>query len=67
MSVEQVVIRKLRLLPPEKQQQVLDFMESLAHQPLDAVSEKQECRFLSESALQKDWLGPEEEAAWQDL
>ncbi len=26
-----------------------------------------ETAFLSESALAKDWLGPEEDRAWQDL
>jgi Protein of unknown function (DUF2281) len=29
MSVEQLVIEKLRLLPPQKQQEVLDFVEFL--------------------------------------
>jgi len=29
MSVEQAVIEKLRVLPPERQQEVLDFVESL--------------------------------------
>lgn len=31
MSVEQLVTEKLRLLPPEKQQEVLDFVEFLEH------------------------------------
>jgi hypothetical protein len=29
--------------------------------------EKLEITLLSESSLQKDWLKPEEEEAWQDL
>lgn len=29
MNIEQAVIEKLRLLPPEKQQEVLEFAESL--------------------------------------
>jgi mRNA-degrading endonuclease RelE of RelBE toxin-antitoxin system len=29
MTVEQAVLEKLRELPPERQQEVLDFMESL--------------------------------------
>jgi hypothetical protein len=31
MSVEQLVLEKLRLLPLEKQQEVLDFVEFLQH------------------------------------
>lgn len=29
MNIEQTVVEKLKTLPPEKQQQVLDFVESL--------------------------------------
>ncbi len=29
MSIEQAVLEKLRVLPPEKQQEVLDFVEFL--------------------------------------
>lgn len=31
-SIEQTVVEKLRALPPEKQQEVLDFVESLEEQ-----------------------------------
>ncbi|MEB3294030.1 MAG: DUF2281 domain-containing protein [Synechococcales bacterium] len=67
MSIEQFVTGKLHLLPPEKQQEVLDFVEFLEQQILQETQEKlQPCR-LSESSLQKDWLRTEEEMAWQDL
>lgn len=67
MSIEQLVTEKLRQLPPQKQQEVLDFIEFLEHQILELNQEKLEINRLSESALQKDWLRPEEEAAWQNL
>lgn len=31
MGIEQTVLEKLRSLPPEKQQEVLDFVEFLQH------------------------------------
>lgn len=31
MNLEQVVIEKLRVLPPDKQQEALDFIEFLEH------------------------------------
>ncbi|NJO43245.1 MAG: DUF2281 domain-containing protein [Cyanobacteria bacterium RU_5_0] len=67
MNVEQLVTEKLRLLPPEKQREVLDFVEFLERKFLDARQDKLALSRLSESALQKDWLQPEEAAAWQDL
>jgi len=38
-----------------------------AQNPDDSVPEGLETYLLSESALAKDWLRPEEEEAWQDL
>lgn len=44
--------------------EVLDFVRFLkAKHP----QEKLEISILSESSLQKDWLSPEEDDAWQDL
>lgn len=31
MSSEEAILEKVRVLPPEKQQEVLDFVEFLAH------------------------------------
>jgi hypothetical protein len=43
---------------------VLDFVRFLkAKHP----KEKLEISILSESSLQKDWLSPQEDDAWQDL
>ena len=45
-------------------EKVLDFVRFLkAKHP----KEKLEISILSESSLQKDWLSPEEDDAWQDL
>ena len=43
---------------------MLDFIQFLQNK---RQQEKLEITLLSESSLQKDWLKPEEEAAWQDL
>ena len=32
MSIEEAVVERLKLLPPDKQQEVLDFVESLQRQ-----------------------------------
>lgn len=45
-------------------EEVLDFVHFLkAKHP----KEKLEISILSEFSLQKDWLGPEKDDAWQDL
>ncbi len=43
---------------------MLDFIQFLQNK---RQQEKLKITLLSESSLQKDWLKPEEEAAWQDL
>ena len=63
----------------EKKQLIIQELEQASDPVLDQVwtflkflksmqaQEHLEPAILSESALQKDWLRPEEEAAWQDL
>lgn len=42
MSIEQTVIEKLKTLPPEKQQEVLDFVDFLQNRTLDGESKNQD-------------------------
>jgi hypothetical protein len=38
MSIERTVLEKLRALPPDKQQEVLDFVEFLQHRVLERTA-----------------------------
>jgi hypothetical protein len=56
---------RLRRLPPDKLAVVFDFVSYLAdRQP---TSEALQTMLASEAVLSRDWLTPEEDAAWQDL
>jgi len=64
MQDKKVVIRELEALPEPLLQEVLDFVRFLKTR---ATQEKLDTAFLSETALGKDWLRPEEDEAWRDL
>ena len=55
----------LKKLPPEKLAEVLDFARFLAV-PRDEFGAV-ETMMASQHVLERDWLRPEEEAAWGDL
>jgi len=61
---KEMFVRELENLSPTFVQEVLDFVQFLKHKenqkPLETA-------LLSESALRKDWLRPEEDEAWQSL
>lgn len=59
-----VLWRETEGLPAPLLDEVLDFVRFLK---VKAASEKAETAILSESALEKDWLRPEEDEAWRDL
>ena len=44
-----------------------DYLVAVIRERNQRVSEGLETYLLSESALAKDWLRPEEDEAWQDL
>jgi len=56
---------RLRRLPPEKLQVVLDFVSDLAER--QPISEALETMLASEAVLGRDWNRPEEDEAWRDL
>ena len=64
MGEKEVVIREIDDLPRTLLQEVLDFVRFLKSK---SNQEKLETALLSETALGKDWLRPEEDEAWRDL
>jgi len=64
MDRKEALIREAENLPTVFLQEVLDFVQFLKDK---ATQENLETALLSESALRKDWLKPEEDEAWQGL
>ena len=64
MTPRDLILQELEHLPNYLLDQVLVFLRFLN---LEYGQDSLETALLSESALQKDWLLPEEEEAWQDL
>jgi Protein of unknown function (DUF2281) len=64
MTIKEKLLLEIEKVPEPLLQEVLDFLQFLQNK---RQQEKLEITLLSESSLQKDWLKPEEEAAWQDL
>ena len=65
IMLKEKIIQELEKLPEPLLQEILDFVQFL-----QAKSQKNkilEITMMSETSLQKDWLRPEEDAAWQDL
>ena len=59
---EKDIIAKLKELPLSYRQEILDFIDYL-----HLKMRKKETLYLSEKALSKEWLLPEEDEAWKDL
>ncbi|MFB6272529.1 MAG: DUF2281 domain-containing protein [Salinibacter sp.] len=57
------IVEQIERLPEELQREVLDFIEFLQHRAV----QRSESVLMSEDALAKDWLTPDEDAAWQEL
>jgi len=64
MNRKETLIRELEDLSAASLQEVLNFIQFLK---IKATQEHLETVLLSESALRKDWLRPEEDEAWQSL
>jgi hypothetical protein len=63
MSKRELIARELNRLPDTDVDKLLAFLRSLN----EAHAETAGPMFATESALAKDWLTPEEDAAWADL
>lgn len=64
MLPKEILHREIDSLPDEYAGEILDFVKYLKKK---YSKENMEVTLLSESSLQKDWLAPEEDEAWQDL
>lgn len=64
MTDRKAVVRDLEDMPEGLLSEVHDFIRFLKRR---AGRPKRETALLSEPALGKDWLRPEEDEAWQDL
>lgn len=63
MSTREVIARELERLPEEDLDKLLEFLRLLK----DAHAENVVSTIAAESALAKDWLTSEEDAAWASL
>lgn len=64
MTKREIVIKEVEQLPEGLLDELLEFLRYLSSQ---SPNGSWATAFASESALQKDWLKPEEDAAWQHL
>ncbi|HAX78872.1 MAG TPA: DUF2281 domain-containing protein [Cyanobacteria bacterium UBA11372] len=64
MSVKELLLNSLEQTPEFMLPELLDFLQFLK---MKHIQHNLEISILSESALGKDWLKPEEDEAWQDL
>ena len=63
MSKRELIVRELDRLPEPDLDRLLAFLRSLKQAHADTVVPT----LAAESALAKDWLTPEEDAAWASL
>ena len=63
MSKIEEVIEEMNGLPDPALAEVLDFLKHLKAR----VPHVDEATILAETSLRKDWLKPDEDAAWQHL
>lgn len=63
MSKRELVAQQLGRLSDQDLDRLLTFLRALAEEHLDASVST----MAAESALAKDWLAPEEDAAWASL
>lgn len=64
MTTKDLILKELAKTPDDALAVVLSFIQFLN---ATQAQETMETALLSESALGKDWLSPEEEDAWQHL
>ncbi len=64
LSIKQFIYKEIEQVPEPILVEVLDYLQFLK---LKHLNENLEVSILSESSLQKDWLKPEEDEAWQNL
>ncbi|MFM6203409.1 MAG: DUF2281 domain-containing protein [Dolichospermum sp.] len=65
MTIKEQITQELEKLPEPVLQEVFDFVQFLKTK--QQQKQMLEITIMSESSLAKDWLKPEEDAAWQNL
>ena len=65
MNYKEQIIQEIEHIPAPLLGEVLDFIQFLKQK--HPLPETWETALLSQSSLQKDWLTPEEDEAWQHL
>jgi hypothetical protein len=63
MGKKEIIVRELESVREEDFDALLGFVHSLKLRNAEAAVPA----LLAESSLMKDWLSPEEDAAWADL
>ncbi len=64
MTTREHILREIQKVPEAMLDEVLDFVVFLEAK---ISNNKAQLAVASESSLKRDWLKPEEEAAWQNL
>jgi hypothetical protein len=64
MNPKEAIIQAIEQLPASRLPDLLLFIQKLQE---ETAMEPWAGALMSESSLQKDWLLPEEDEAWQDL
>ena len=64
VEVKELIAKEIEKIPEQYLEDVLDFISFLEAK---AVREGIETALASETSLNKDWLRPEEDEAWQNL
>ena len=64
MEMKEVILKEIERIPEQYLAEMLDFIRFLE---IKAMEERMETAIVSETSLEKDWLRPEENEAWQDL
>lgn len=63
MSKKQIIVQELETVPEKDLDALLGFIHSIKSRNAEDAAPV----LMAESSLMKDWLSPEEEAAWADL
>ena len=64
MKTKELIQKEIEVFPEPYLEEILDFIHFLKAK---ASMGRMETAILSESALAKEWLSPEEDEAWKDL
>jgi len=64
MSNKDILIQEIEEIPDEKLQEIIDFVRFIKSRQQE---EEMGVTLVSEPSLAKDWMKPEEDAAWSDL